>query len=262
MHRATRLWTAAPVNPYTHGMHTCTRALFLGSLLVPLLAFGSCSTSREARKLELDEMKDSLSIDPSLLKRGNENEAYYVYRNPKADIRRYQNVLIQPVRVAGGTEVTETQKKNMQSFAENAWKMAYKELSQDWTMVDTPAADTLMIQMTLLDASASTPVLHAVSSATPVGRGMGLIQRIAGMDPVTAGEITIEIVIRDGGTKEVLGAAVDRRVAEQNLRAGFDIWSACHEAIEKWSVRLRTVLAAARERARQADAQQNPQKVG
>ena len=36
----------------------------------------------------------------------------------------------------------------------------------------------------------------------------------------------------------------------------------CHEAIEKWSVRLRTVLAAARERARQADAQQNPQKVG
>ncbi|MEY4672846.1 MAG: hypothetical protein RL148_630 [Planctomycetota bacterium] len=243
-------------------MHTCTRALFLGSLLVPLLAFGSCSTSREARKLELDEMKDSLSIDPSLLKRGNENEAYYVYRNPKADIRRYQNVLIQPVRVAGGTEVTETQKKNMQSFAENAWTMAYKELSQDWTMVDTPAADTLMIQMTLLDASASTPVLHAVSSATPVGRGMGLIQRIAGMDPVTAGEITIEIVIRDGGTKEVLGAAVDRRVAEQNLRAGFDIWSACHEAIEKWSVRLRTVLAAARERARQADAQQNPQKVG
>lgn len=248
--------------PMAHMTPRSPRLLRTASFLLVACAAGltSCSASREARKLELNEMKGSLSVDPALLKRGNENEAYYLYRNPKADIRKYQTVLIEPVRVAGGAEVTETQKKNMQSFAENAWTMAYKQLSQDWTIVETPGADTLAIQMTLLDASAPTPVLHAVSSATPIGRGMGLIQRVAGMDPVTAGEITIEIVIRDGGTKEVLGAAVDRRVSEQNLRSGLDIWSTCHDAIEKWSERLRMVLAQARERAKQADAQQ--QKAG
>lgn len=250
-------------NPMAHSPRRSHRLLRTAPFLLVAAAavLASCSASREARRLELNEMKDSLSVDPALLKRGNENEAYYVYRNPKADIRKYQTVLIEPVRVAGGAEVTETQRKNMQSFAENAWTMAYQQLSKDWTIVDTPAADTLAIQMTLLDASTPTPVLHAVSSATPIGRGMGLIQRVAGMDPMTAGEITIEIVIRDGGTKELLGAAVDRRVSEQNLRSGLDLWSTCHDAIEKWSERMRTVLAQARERARQADAQKQ-QKAG
>jgi hypothetical protein len=53
--------------------------------------------------------------------------------------------------------------------------------------------------------------------------------------PVFAGEAAVEVKVTDASTGELLGAAVDRRIADRNLETAMNTWDAVTKVEEIWA---------------------------
>ncbi len=66
-------------------------------------------------------MKDTLLVNPSLLKPGAGDQALYRYRNPDAKGRKYTKVLIDPVLLRNSADLDAEKHENYQKLANNAY---------------------------------------------------------------------------------------------------------------------------------------------
>lgn len=213
-------------------------AFFVFALLV-----GGCGASMQSRSVEL---KESRLVNPSIMEKGTGDQALYRYVNPKADVKQYTKIMIDPVLIEKQAELDADDLANYQKLANNAYVYLNKELEQDYRIVQSPEPGAMRIQMAIIDADNSKPVRNVTSTILPIGIGISLVSYAATGKPTGVGEITVEFKGTDAMTGELLGAALDKRVGGKDVKGVFDTWHNADAALKYWAQRTRYVLCTGR----------------
>ncbi len=204
---------------------------------------GGCGAGMQARSVEV---KQSLLVNPSILKKGTGDQALYRYVNPKADPKQYAKIMIDPVLIEKQGELDADERENYQKLANNAYVYLTKELQQDYRIVQSPEPGTMRVQMAIIDADSSKPVRNVTSTLIPIGIGISLVKYGATGKQSGVGEITAEFKLTDAMSGELLGAGLDKRVGGKDVKGVFDSWHHADAALEYWAQRLRFVLCTGR----------------
>ena len=119
--------------------------------------------------------------DYSILKRGGEGQAAYVYIAPGADASRYDKIWLDAVTVwkdPGQARFKGVPQSDLQMLANAFYSTVHDKLSEDYEMVRGPTPGALRVQIALTDAEASNPGLDTISSIVPQLR---LATRLSGL---------------------------------------------------------------------------------
>ena len=204
------------------------------------LQLGGCGVgSYQARSVDV---KESPLVNPDILVQGKDDQALYRYVNPKADIKQYTMILIDPVMVYKDAALDKDERENYQKLANNAFIYLTKELEKDYRIVKDPAPGTMRVQMAIVDADSSKPVRNTLSTIVPVGIALSLVKYTATGKQSGVGEITVGMKITDAGTGELLGAALDRRVGGKELSKLWSGWHNADDALQYWAKKLSFAL--------------------
>lgn len=213
-------------------------ALALLALAVPLLA--GCGASLQARSVDLP--KDAFLVNPKILEKGGPGQALYRYQNPAADFKKYSKVIIDPVIIYKEAQMDAETRENYQKLANNAYAYLVTELGKDWTIVQSPAPDTMRVQLAIVQAEGSAVVRNVLTTVVPVGMAISTVKYGVTGKPSAVGEITGEARITDAMSGELLGEALDRRVGGKTLSGMFDSWHNADEALLHWAKQTRWAL--------------------
>jgi hypothetical protein len=204
------------------------------------LQLGGCGVgSYQARSVDV---KESPLVNPDILVQGKDDQALYRYVNPKADIKQYTMVLLDPVMVYKDAALDKDERENYQKLANNAFIYLTKELEKDYRIVKDPAPGTMRVQMAIVDADSSKPVRNTLSTIVPVGIALSLVKYTATGKQSGVGEITVGMKVTDASTGELLGAALDRRVGGKELSKLWSGWHNADDALQYWAKKLSFAL--------------------
>jgi hypothetical protein len=207
-----------------------------------LLLLAACGSSYHARDMDLD----TTLINPSILEKGTGDQALYRYMNKDADVLKYDKILLDPVMVAKDGELDAETRVNYQRLADNAFVLLRRELGKDYALADQPGEGTMRLQMAILEADPSKPMRNILSSVTPVGIAMDMVEYTATGKQSGVGEISMEMKVTDSLSGELLGAVVDRRVGGENMDSVTKPWSGANDGLAWWAKRVRYFLCVAR----------------
>jgi len=221
-------------------MKTMKTAVMLVMVAALALQLGGCAVgSYKARSVDLQE---SPLVDPDILVQGTDDQAIYRYVNPKADVKKYTKVLIDPVLVYGYAGLDKDELENYQKLANNAFVYVTRELEKDYQIVKSPEPGTLRIEMAIVHADSAKPVRNTFSTLMPIGMGLSIAKYAATGKQTGVGEITMQIKITDAGRGDLLGAALDRRVGGKELAHLWSSWHNADDALQYWAKRLSFTL--------------------
>jgi uncharacterized protein DUF3313 len=179
--------------------------------------------------------------DYSLLRKGVEGEASFVYRkydNDHAKWSSYKQILLEPVQIWKGKN-TELNKEDAEYLAKIAWSRLDEELRKDYTMTGDTGMGVLRIQVAITEAGATVPVVDLITTLYPGTRLISEGKRWATGTESFVGTASVEVKVTDSQSGEVLGAAVDRRGGGKYLTKGFQKWTDVEEAFTYWAKQLR-----------------------
>jgi hypothetical protein len=179
--------------------------------------------------------------DYSLLRKGVEGEASFVYRkydNDHAKWSSYKQLLLEPVQIWKGKN-TELNKEDAEYLAKIAWSRLDEELRKDYTMAGDTGVGVLRIQVAITEAGATVPVVDLITTLYPGTRLISEGKRWATGTESFVGTASVEVKVTDSQSGEVLGAAVDRRGGGKYLTKGFQKWTDVEEAFTYWAKQLR-----------------------
>jgi len=212
----------------------------LSIFAVMILFLGGCGVgSYQARRVDIHH---SPLVNPAIYEKGTGDQTLYRYVNPNLDVKKYKNILIDPVIVQKDGELDAKERQNYQILANNAFTYLTQELEKDYTIVKNPEHGTCRIQMAIIDADSAKPVRNTFATIIPISIGLSLIEYAAIGKQMGVGEITMEMKITDANTGELLGAALDRRVGGKQLKSLWSSWHNADDALQYWAKRLRFVL--------------------
>ena len=214
------------------------KKLTLSGLIVPLAAvallLGGCGGSYQARSVDI---KNSLLVNPDILKEGTGDQALYRYQNPAVNLADYSAVLIDPVIISKQAELSSSELENYKTLANNFYVYMNQELGKYIAIASSPGPGTLRVQGAIIDADNSKPV-RTIISFTPIGIGINLIKYTATGKQTAVGEITAELKVTDAQTGQLIGAALDRRVGGKNPSNIYDTWSNADDALQYWAKKM------------------------
>jgi len=215
-------------------------AAMLVMVVVAALQLGGCAVgSYQARSVDLQE---SPLVNPDILVQGTDDQALYRYVNPKADVKQYTKVLIDPVLVYGHAGLDKDELENHQKLANNAFVYVTQELEKYYQIVKAPEPGALRIEMAIVNADSAKPVRNTFSTLIPIGMGLSTVKYAATGKQAGVGEITMQMKITDASTGELLGAALDRRVGGKELSKLWSSWHNADDALKYWAKRLSFTL--------------------
>jgi hypothetical protein len=201
-------------------------------------------TTKQARKVTPAETGDAAILGDygALLKKGTGDEALLTYKNPNANWRGYNKLIIMPVKFEKPDKASESDLADLQKLADNAFLLMNQELGQDIAIVAEPGPDTLRVEMALYNAQKKRTAMNFISGVMPIGMAINVLAVGARGKPLGVGELSGEMKVTDAASGEILAAAVDRRVGRKYQSAQFKSWGEANDAIVYWSKRSRFVL--------------------
>ncbi|NKB80552.1 MAG: DUF3313 family protein [Nitrospirales bacterium] len=200
-----------------------------------MLAFGGCETSYQAK-----QVKPSGFLDYSLLRKGGEGEALYVYRNPKADFSTYDKVLFDKVMVwrGKGSTLNDFSQEDLQCLGSLLRNKVLAALSSDYEIVYESGPGVMRIQVALTELEKSSTVMDTISTVLPAALALSEVKRVTTGTHAFVGKASIEGKITDGQTGELLLAAVDRRTGGKRLEGKTSSLHQVEEIYQFWADRL------------------------
>ena len=207
-----------------------------------LMLLGACATM-QARSTKTAGFLG----DYSQLKEGGDGKALLVYIDPKADIKSYARILMDPVKLYASSEnsmenVSLDDRKKLLNYADAALR---EHLAKNYVFVREPGPGVMRLRVALTEADASYVVLDTISTVVPVGLALSGLQALATGSCAFVGSAGVEAELQDSQTGKRLMAAVDRRVGGKMTGQGdkFDQWRTVKNAVDYWAERLQTRLA-------------------
>ena len=204
------------------------------AVLFSTLFIAGC-VAKQARRVE----QSGFLGDYSQLREAKENEALYVYVNPKADCRKYSKVIIDPVTLWGKAEdspLAELDEKDQKMLATRGWGTIDDAMRKaDFAIAVQPGSDVMRVRAAVTEATKAKVMLaNTVAVAPYVWQAATLWGMGTGKWPFL-GELAGEMEVVDSLTGERLMAGVDKvsgtmgsnmdpRARWDDVRKGFDHW--------------------------------------
>ncbi len=213
-------------------------------MLVALVCMVSACASMQARSTKTAGFLG----DYSQLKKGGDDQALLVYIDPKADIKAYNKILMDPIRMYASKEnsqmmdVSSEDQRKLLNYADAAVR---EKLAKDYVFVQQPGPGVMRLRIAITEADSSYVVIDTVSTILPIGLAIAGIQTLATGSCSFVGSAGMEVEMQDSQTGKRLAAAVDRRVGGKVTGKGdkFDQWHTVKNAVDYWAERLQTRLA-------------------
>jgi hypothetical protein len=198
--------------------------------------FAGCATSKQARKVEPTSF---LGEYRSLLAPGKSDEdPLLVYRNPKANFDSYRKLLLEPVTIWGDPNhaLTEGERHDLQQVVDNFYVSLRTKLSPYFQLVDQPGPGVLRAQVALENSERSDTALKVASKGVPYGAVPSTIWTMITGKPAFVGEASIEYILKDAGTGELLAAGADRRVGGDAVSTEYlNSWGDVKNVLDYWT---------------------------
>jgi hypothetical protein len=177
--------------------------------------------------------------DYSQLHEKTQNEALYVYVNPKADCKKYHKVMIDPVTLWGTAEdspLASLDEKDQKMLVTQGWGMLYDGMKKgNFKIVDKAGLDVIHVRAAITEATKANVILADVVAVAPYAWEAATLWGMGTGKWPFLGELAGEIEITDSQTGERLFAAVDKVVGTMgsnvdpmarwdDVRKGFNLW--------------------------------------
>ena len=103
-------------------------------------------------------------------------------------------------------------------------------------MTDTPAAGAMRIQVAIINGEQANAPLKVAKTIAPFAGYADTLWTFATGKPAFAGEVSIEYMVRDSRSEELLAAGADRRVGGNQLgQATVSNWGDVENILVYWS---------------------------
>ncbi|MHC4942803.1 MAG: DUF3313 domain-containing protein [Planctomycetota bacterium] len=210
-------------------------------LALALLLFLGCPTTRQASSVEAS----GFLKDYSILHEGGDEEALLAYTNPKADLKKYDKILLEHPTLwrPEDSDMADMDEDDLKYLGTYLYTSVQKQLLTDFGMVNKPGPGVLRIRLAITEASGSFAAGDLLTTILPPAKVVSGIKQITTGAGAFVGAASLEVEITDSLSGEVLLAVVDRQVGGKSLSGQFDSWDDVEEAFEYWSGKIRKRLA-------------------
>ncbi len=223
--------------------------MLLAALVMCTLS--ACSQTVQSNPAAAQEMQSGnvppsvsqfFGSNASLLRPGKEGQAAMVYINPNVQWSRYNKVLLQPVQYwdTADSKIPTHDEQVLITYFYNQLK---DNLQKNFTMVDQPGPDVIVLYVAIMNYTTATPVLRSISVVVPQARILNSLQSLATGSYAFAGSAEAEMKALDGSTGEFLAGAIDRRSGGIAMSAAAQ-WQLgdAENAMNYWTKRINTRL--------------------
>lgn len=215
-------------------------ALVLAAVFL-FVGLAGCSTTHQVSQSP-NEFSGFLG-DYTKLKAGKDDQANFVYINPKVDWRRYNKVYIKPVALWTAVDkdsyLGSLSKENQQFLVSYLHTSIAKKLGKDFNLVDQAGPGVIVISAAVTDARKSKPVMNVVSSIVPASMVLSASKRAITGTGSAVGSASVEVEVTDGESGLLVGAGVDKRAGTKVLRSKFDgTWGDVEKSFDYWAEQL------------------------
>ena len=225
----------------------CRWKLLTGILAAGLLLGGltACRTTKQVSESEKDF--SGFLGDYSQLKKGNGNEANYIYIDQSANWAKYTKVYIKNIDLWKSddkdSKLGKLDPEKQQMLVNFAHTAIAETLGKDFQIVDQAGPDTLVIHGAITEAKKCWPVLNLISTVYPAAMVLSYGKQLITGTGTGVGAVRIEADFTDGVTGQRVAAVVDERAGTKALRTKFGgTWGDYKLAMDWWSTRLNARL--------------------
>jgi hypothetical protein len=209
----------------------------IAAALVVCIAVSGCATSSRAKGVK---PTDFLGDSAKLLKKGTKSDFLLVYRNPNVSLISYDKVILEPVKLwapkGTSTKLPPDQLADLQRLVDSFDQTLREKLAKDYTMVDAPAPGAMRIEVAIVNGQKAITTLKVAKTIAPYAGYADTVWAFATGKPAFAGEASLEFMIHDTQTGELLVAGADRRVGGNQLgKATVKDWGDVQNILTYWS---------------------------
>jgi len=213
----------------------------LGMSLAASLLSG-CTSTFQARKAP----PSGFLGDYSQLRPGQGDEALLVYVNPQAQFKKYDKVMLDPVRVyaSQGGALAKLPKEELQNLVNYLDATLREHLKANYAIVNAPGPGVMRLRVAITEAKGSRVVLDTISSVLPYGMALSGLKTVVTGSGTSVGRVGGEFEAVDSVSGQRLTAAVDARIGRKYTGKfdKFNKWHAAQDAFDYWAERLQTRL--------------------
>ena len=178
---------------------------------------------------------DSASL---LARSGDKDDALLVYHRAGTDWASYDGMVVDTVAIWSTAPSTllpaelEDYRRVIASFDQTL----RTKLAASYAIVEAPRPHALRLQVAIVDGSAADAPLKVVKNVAPYASIADFLWTFATGKPAFTGEVSLEYMIRDSASGELLAAGADRRVGGNQLGAAtFTRWGDVKNILTYWS---------------------------
>jgi hypothetical protein len=219
------------------------KKLEIAVAIAVVVVFAGCTTSSHARSVTTNAF---LGDAAPLLKKGGKDEPLLVYRNPNANWPSYDKVIVDPVVIwdVESSKLPPDQLADYQKLVDEFYAMLKEKLSKDYTIADAPAAGTMHLQVAIVNGQKANAPLKVAKTVAPYAGSADTLWTFATGKPAFAGEVSIEYMIKDSQSGELLAAGADRRVGGNQLgtTSTLKTWGDVQNILIYWTDAARYLL--------------------
>jgi hypothetical protein len=207
-----------------------------------LIVLARCTTSSHARTVTPSGF---LGDSAALLKKGGKDDVLLVYRNPKADWPSYDKIIVDPVVMwhVEDAKLSPDELADYQKLIDEFYRTLKEKLSKDYRIVDEPSSGAMHLQVAIINGQKANAPLKVAKTVAPYAGSADTIWTFATGKPAFAGEVSIEYMIKDSQSGELLVAGADRRVGGNQLgEATLKTWGDVQNILTYWTDEARYLL--------------------
>jgi len=207
-----------------------------GIVVAALLLLTGCVTSRQARHVTPGGF---LGESASLLQKGEKGEeALLVYQKDGTDWASYDKVILDPVAIwsAKPSTLPPEELADFQKLVDSFHRTLSDKLAKSYAMIDAPAPGAFRIKAAIINGRQANTTLKVAKVIAPYAGFADALWTFITGKPAFTGEVTLEYMISDSVTGELLAAGADRRVGGNQLGvATVSSWGDVQNILTYWS---------------------------
>jgi Protein of unknown function (DUF3313) len=186
-------------------------ASVIAAVVAALVVVAGCVSTNQARSVKPSGF---LGDSAALLKKGGKSDFLLVYRNKDADWKAYDKIIVEPITLWGieNSKLPSDQLADFQKLVDQFYAMLKAKLSKDYTLTDTAAAGVMRVQIAIIDGERANAPLKVATTIAPYAGYADTLWTFATGKPAFAGEVSLEYMVKDSQSQELLAAGADRRV--------------------------------------------------
>ena len=170
-----------------------------------------------------------------LLKPGPEGGIKLRWMKPGVDFSKYNKYMVDSVVffLADKADYKGIEPQEMKELADEFNKAIVAAFKDKWPIAADPGPGVARLRIAITNIHPSSPGVSAVTSIVPVGLGVSLIKKGATGGWAGSGSTTMEAMVLDSVSNEIIAMGVDQKKAEFDQR--FSKWGSANDAFKFWA---------------------------